>query len=238
MSPIVWQEDLLNLISNHSGHEEQIESYLEKAAAFFGFEHFLFAYRPSLPASKARLKWVHNFPIRLFGAYADQLYLSMEHWAGSSRPTNPVIWNEEFFKDPSPLWDDLKEHGIRHGVTFFVPGLLNDSSFLSFCRSADEIDAQELKEHAQSIMTLAQLCHRALAIIWRKEALADLPRLTHREVEVMKWMADGKTARDIAEILKVSKYTVDFHVKNSVHKLNAANKTSAVTQAALLGMLN
>jgi len=62
--------------------------------------------------------------------------------------------------------------------------------------------------------------------------------LTAREVEVLKWTADGKTSGEVSEILCVSENTVNFHVKNAVAKLRTANKTAAVVKAAMLGLLN
>ncbi|MDB5849541.1 MAG: transcriptional activator of quorum sensing autoinducer synthesis transcription regulator protein, partial [Rhodoferax sp.] len=50
--------------------------------------------------------------------------------------------------------------------------------------------------------------------------------------------ADGKSSQDIADILILSKSTVDFHVKNAVVKLQVGNKTAAVVRAAVLGYLN
>lgn len=50
--------------------------------------------------------------------------------------------------------------------------------------------------------------------------------------------ADGKSAQDIAEILLLSKNTVDFHIKNSIRKLNVPNKTAAVVRAVLMGMIH
>jgi len=62
--------------------------------------------------------------------------------------------------------------------------------------------------------------------------------LTRREVEVLKWTADGKSAQEIADILNVTKHVVDFHIKNAIYKLKTANKTAAVVKAAMLGLLN
>jgi LuxR family transcriptional regulator len=60
--------------------------------------------------------------------------------------------------------------------------------------------------------------------------------LTTREVEILKWSAEGKTAADIAIILSMKERTVHFHVANAIQKMGATNKTSAVVQAALSGM--
>ena len=62
--------------------------------------------------------------------------------------------------------------------------------------------------------------------------------LTPREIEVLKWSADGKTAGEISDILSISTPTVNFHIKNVVQKMKAANKTAAVVQALLSGLLN
>ena len=63
------------------------------------------------------------------------------------------------------------------------------------------------------------------------------PHLTAREIEVLKWTADGKTSADISSLLDVSENTVNFHVKNAVTKLQTTNKTAATVRAAMLGLL-
>ena len=56
--------------------------------------------------------------------------------------------------------------------------------------------------------------------------------LTEREIDVLRWTADGKTSAEIAEIMCISERTVNFHVNNVVAKLGACNKTSAAVRAA------
>jgi LuxR family transcriptional regulator len=63
------------------------------------------------------------------------------------------------------------------------------------------------------------------------------PRLTAREIEVLRWTAHGKTVDEISVLLAISVNTVNFHIKNAVAKLHAANKTAAAVRAAMLGLL-
>ena len=63
------------------------------------------------------------------------------------------------------------------------------------------------------------------------KAPAPIPALTPRETEVLTWVAKGKTAREIAEVLHISKRTVDEHVLTATRKLGAANRTQAVAFA-------
>lgn len=60
--------------------------------------------------------------------------------------------------------------------------------------------------------------------------------LTHREIEILRWSAAGKTAADIAMILRMKERTVHFHVASAVQKMGVPNKTAAVVQAVLKGM--
>ena len=55
--------------------------------------------------------------------------------------------------------------------------------------------------------------------------------LTPREREVLGWVAQGKSTREISEILGIASRTVDEHVKAAGRKLGAANRTHAVAIA-------
>jgi LuxR family quorum sensing-dependent transcriptional regulator len=48
---------------------------------------------------------------------------------------------------------------------------------------------------------------------------------------VLAWVARGKSAREIAEILRITKRTVDEHVQTAARKLEALNRTHAVAIA-------
>ncbi|WP_295473218.1 helix-turn-helix transcriptional regulator [uncultured Pseudomonas sp.] len=60
--------------------------------------------------------------------------------------------------------------------------------------------------------------------------------LTQREIEILKWSAKGKTAADIAIILRLKERTIHFHIASAIQKMGVCNKTAAAVQAALSGM--
>jgi LuxR family transcriptional regulator, quorum-sensing system regulator BjaR1 len=73
---------------------------------------------------------------------------------------------------------------------------------------------------------------------------ASLPRrsttksvLTSREIEVLRWVAQGKSAQEIGEILEITKRTVDEHVQTAIHKMGASNRTHAVALAIRDGVI-
>jgi DNA-binding NarL/FixJ family response regulator len=62
-------------------------------------------------------------------------------------------------------------------------------------------------------------------------------RFSKRETQVLELIARGKTNRDIGETLFISESTVKFHVHAILNKLDAGNRTEAVSIAAHLGLV-
>jgi DNA-binding NarL/FixJ family response regulator len=63
------------------------------------------------------------------------------------------------------------------------------------------------------------------------------PALTKREREVLQWLAQGKTNKEIAAALNITQRTVKFHVSSILRKLGAGNRTEALASAARLGLI-
>ncbi len=66
----------------------------------------------------------------------------------------------------------------------------------------------------------------------------DIPALSSREKEVLKWIKEGKSNYDIGDILDISSNTVNFHIKNLFKKLNVVNRTQAVSEALRVGIIS
>lgn len=63
------------------------------------------------------------------------------------------------------------------------------------------------------------------------------PALTRREEEVLRWLAQGKTNKEIATALNITQRTVKFHVSSILRKLGAGNRTEALASAARMGLI-
>jgi DNA-binding NarL/FixJ family response regulator len=61
--------------------------------------------------------------------------------------------------------------------------------------------------------------------------------LTPRELEVLELIQDGTKNKQIADRLSIAETTVNFHIKNIVYKLQANDRTHAVTLALRRGLL-
>lgn len=66
---------------------------------------------------------------------------------------------------------------------------------------------------------------------------AEIDSLTPRELEVLCWLAEGKSNKQIAAEFTVSERTIKFHVSSILAKLGAANRTEAVKIAVQHGLV-
>ena len=92
---------------------------------------------------------------------------------------------------------------------------------------ADDYVTKPIDFDVLATIITARLAGVARAGLWPK-----LIELNDREVETLTWAARGKTSAEIAEILGITKRTVDFHVDNARTKLGAPTRTAAVIKAA------
>lgn len=61
--------------------------------------------------------------------------------------------------------------------------------------------------------------------------------LTPREIEVLHWIASGKSDWQVGQILKISDKTVNFHVENMKRKCGVSTRIQVVVQAVHQGKI-
>jgi DNA-binding NarL/FixJ family response regulator len=120
------------------------------------------------------------------------------------------------------------------------------AQMLASRKQAGDIDkALELLDEAIAIsgeLEMRAIEERALALRTRLEASREKTvhpgGLSHREVEVLRLVSEGKSNQEIAETLFRSPNTVANHVRNILAKIDASNRAEAVSFAARHGLLD
>jgi DNA-binding NarL/FixJ family response regulator len=84
-------------------------------------------------------------------------------------------------------------------------------------------------------LLIAIIRHRLAAA--EKEPEKSELRLTEREIQVLTWVARGKSSADIATILEISERTVNFHLDNAMRKAGVATRVQAAVKCAMLGLI-
>ena len=64
-----------------------------------------------------------------------------------------------------------------------------------------------------------------------------LPALSGRDIEVLRWLADGRSTAQIAEILTVTGNTARTKIRRVQGKLDVSDRAAAVRAAQDLGVL-
>jgi len=72
----------------------------------------------------------------------------------------------------------------------------------------------------------------------QRRGATERPRLSDRELEVLRLAAEGKTVNTIAEHLYVSAATVKTHLHHAYEKLGVSDRAAAVAQAMREGLLS
>lgn len=65
-----------------------------------------------------------------------------------------------------------------------------------------------------------------------------LHMLSARELEVVRWTAQGKTSVEIGQILSLSDHTVNAYMMNAIKKLDCVNRTQLVAKAIRLKLIS
>ena len=115
------------------------------------------------------------------------------------------------------------DFGLAHGFTVPIDGPRGFESCVAMAGPR-----VELPPHVRPGLHLMALhaFERMRSILRPRPRVS--PPLTAREREVLAWVANGKSAWEIGEILSIGKRTVDEHAQTAFRKLGAVNRTHAV----------
>ena len=129
-------------------------------------------------------------------------------------------------------------HGLSAG--FDVPIHAPDGAIMNFGFSRDSAlpaDPNELVRVVADAQLFSSFAFPALARLLAHITQADFPKLTPKELEVLRWSMEGKTAFEVGAILGTTERTANFHVQNICKKLGVFNKNSAIVKALELKLI-
>lgn len=232
-----WQDDLL-MITDTKLSETQIIKRIQDTAEKLEFEYCAYGLQLIFPEEKVVM--FNNYPQRWQKRYASENYLAIDPSVAKGRQSQtPLIWSDELFRNTKVFWEEARAAGLKVGWAQSITDAASVASMLTLSRSSQPITRLELEANEIKMRWLVNVAHITLSKrICTRLANPHEVKLTSREKEVLKWTGSGKTSFEISCLLAISENTVNFHIKNSILKLSASNKTAAVVQAFLTGLLN
>ncbi|CAN5587618.1 response regulator transcription factor [soil metagenome] len=116
------------------------------------------------------------------------------------------------------------------------------SGYLLKSSSVDEVaDAVRLVSDGQSLITpsmAVKLLDEFKQLSSVDDGTSTSPRLTERELDVLRQMARGRSNREIARALFIAENTVKNHVRNILHKFQMHSRVEAVMYAMRAKLLD
>lgn len=158
----------------------------------------------------------------------------------AARLAKPFFWSEirELMKvdeTGEAYLKDFERAGLGDGLAIqvFGPRLRNAYVGLGFgSQNRPRLDAEEVF----ILQCAAQIAHIRYCDL-TSSGYGPASRLSPREMEVLRWMARGKSTSVIAEILGLSPFTIDTITRRIFTKLKVNDRTNAVIRGLGSGLL-
>jgi DNA-binding CsgD family transcriptional regulator len=158
------------------------------------------------------------------------------------RLSTPFVYDQSMYvdEDAADIWEVQALFGYKTGIAMalhlpggrhFIMGVDRDQPLPSDDALLTRMmaDLQLLAVHAQET-TLRLLVPDSAEVQY-------LPKLTDREIEILKWTAEGKSAWAVGQILNISEHNVKYHIKRILTKLAVGSKHQAAAKARAFGLI-
>jgi len=157
------------------------------------------------------------------------------------RRSVPIIWDQATYlaAGQGDQWETQARFGYKTGIALalhmpegrhFMVGVDRDRPL-----PTEPVELTRMVADLQLFAVHAQ--DAAQRVLLPALPQSDLPTLTPRELETLRWTMEGKTAWEVGNILGISERTAVLHANNATHKLGTANKHQAVLKALRMGLI-
>lgn len=146
---------------------------------------------------------------------------------------NSVNWCDAYKNGKDESNEFVKratDYNLLNGISFgtMKHSITSSSNIVSIGSGVNPLD------DVQSIILRQLLPHISEVLgrqsIWRR------PKLTVKELEVIKWCTAGKSYWEISQIMGISERTVKFHMQSIFRKFDVINKSHAIARSMSLGI--
>jgi DNA-binding CsgD family transcriptional regulator len=232
-------------------NEAAMVAGLERFANALGFGLFnavKIQKRPGHPSSV--VSW-DNYPLAFLHMAHDPVAGARDTVVAlTKRLAVPFSYDQQTYVDDgaADLWEEQAPFGYHTGiaVALHMPG--NKVFTLGFDREAPlPRSARQMNALYASLMLMAVHANEGFQRIASPalHSFATPPQpsleplsLTPRENQVLQRAIGGKTSAQIADALRVSERTVNFHAGNAMAKLGCASRMQACLKAVRLGLIS
>lgn len=209
-----------------------LETLCQRYVKELGYQYFsYFAYFPIAKSNQS----MSNFPLEWTSTEDGSINNSSSPVTlACQSSTTPFFWermhNTKNVKTDgaSSFITNASHHGIYDGLCVPVHAAGSEWGMLNVAKNLP--NTKSTLETIYTLQLFAATLHQAVkqtSSSQQKNSVQE-KSLSPREKECLDWIAAGKTAWETAQIIGITESTVAFHIRNTINKLNASNRTHAV----------
>ena len=239
--------DILEFIekTNKAGTTGELFELLERVMAYYGFDRVLFSLMTDHIAldQEAGHGIMRNYPSDWMDHYADKDYEDVDPVRQYVlQAPIPFAWDAlektiTLSAEQKKCMNEAREAGLHNGIAIPMRGPFGEMAGIG---AASSVEHTEMSPDQMSFLNAA--CQQFYVAYSKLEQKSGEKQdagisLTHREQEILKWCAQGKTTWEIGVILNLSEAGVLFHLRNVMKKFNTSSRVYAVMQAVRMGLI-
>lgn len=233
--------------TNKAQSEDEIFALFQVQLENLGFDRVLYTLATDHTSidQKAGHGIMRNYPADWMEHYTSQNYESIDPVIKHAFISNhPFVWDNmhslmPFTQEQKRLLNESKEAKLYSGIGLGIHSPNNEIVAMGFASSCTGLELQ--LNTISMVKALANQFHFAYTEFKRKTTKIKEPavniNLTRKEIEILHWIAAGKSKSVIAQILNISENTVDYHSRQIFRKLNVNDKVLAVVKAIMYGLV-
>lgn len=222
--------ELISECNTSHCNENKINNIFKRLSTIIPFNDYIILTLKVLKNEKIKIKKVNfsSLDKKWINFYkTNELYKIDPVLNYGSNTTLAYEWNDIInisdSKDSKKFIEWARSFKMHNGVSIIQKNHWIDNScfFISL-----HCENQKISESHKRILEHVAPHIHSLCVKPRKNPHLD--KLTSREVEVLRWVIDGKSSWDIGKILSISERTIKFHLSNIFRKLEVVNRSQAV----------
>lgn len=229
--------------------KDVLNNEIERLLDIFGFKFYCVFHQPKPIENATELIVSANWPAEWVQRYAEKKfividptvrYLMRAHRSFAWEQAVEAYKDNPHFRRMSAVMTEARAHGLSSGYIFPAfsrNGLIGATTIGGSTQvelSPVEISLMETAFRNSYFKYLEMSGEKHPDSV---EAGTDIT-ITHREIQALTNLAEGRTSPEIAALLQVSSNTIDWYVTSLQTKLKARNRNHAVAIALRQGLIS
>lgn len=185
-----------------------------------------------------------GFSPEYLSTYSKQEYAKLDPvFARGLNSPAPYSWAEAVASHTRPetsgkvreLLDLSEDYGLKRGIAYASRPTKQSKEASYICLETGRETISDA--HSEALRFALPHLHDLVQRACSGDQGVAIPSLSVRELDVLNWLKEGKTAWEIGMILAVSERTVKFHITNCYTKLEVSNRAQAIARAMRLNLI-